>query len=79
MYSPKTQAAIDKYGRENCLKAYRYNRVDGEGPRTIAWERDCGPNIKTPRQANAAIDAGWEIVTKSPMGTVWYSQQQVSA
>jgi hypothetical protein len=53
-----TLAAISKYGREACVKAYWQN-IAGEGASTIAIT---GPSsIRTTRQADAAINAGEEI------------------
>lgn len=55
------EKALDKYGREACLEAYRMHR-QGEGAHTIALT---GPaTIKTTRQADAAILAG-EWVTSN--------------
>lgn len=53
--SAKAQRAIVKYGKETCLKAYRLNRIDGEGPYTTGLYTGLTTN-----QANAAINAGLE-------------------
>lgn len=52
------QRAIAKYGIEACHKAYKLHQA-GESARTIAI---VGPDtIKTTRQADAAINAGFEL------------------
>jgi hypothetical protein len=58
-YSIKTRRAITNYGMEDCVRAYRMSQR-GEGAATIAFT---GPaTIHTTRQADAAINAGEEIV-----------------
>ncbi len=44
---------FEKYGKENCKKAYFYNVEDGEGASTISLTTDFG----TVRQVDAMIDA----------------------
>jgi hypothetical protein len=62
MYSTKTLKAIAKYGESACVKSFHMNRM-GEGANTIS---QIGPEtIKTTRQADAAINAGREILVKS--------------
>jgi hypothetical protein len=57
--SKHTLNAIAKYGRDACLTAYKMN-AEGEGASTIAVT---GPaTIRTTRQADAAINAGRDIV-----------------
>lgn len=57
--TPATNRAIKAYGREACLTAFRMSQ-EGEGASTIALT---GPrSIKTTRQADAAINAGRDIV-----------------
>jgi hypothetical protein len=58
-YSRKTRHAIQAYGEAACIEAFRMNER-GEGAATIAFQ---GPaTLRTTRQADAAIDAGREIV-----------------
>ena len=62
MYSNKTKKAIAKYGESACVKAFHMNKM-GEGAHTISLT---GPEtITTTRQADAAINAGREILAKS--------------
>lgn len=59
IYTPKTRRAVQAYGHEACVEAFRMHTQDGEGASTIAFQ---GPStIKTTRQADAAINAGREI------------------
>jgi len=58
-YSEKTRRAIAKYGEETCISAYRYN-LQGYGARSVALE--CVSGLHTTNQADAAINAGAEIV-----------------
>lgn len=55
--SAKTQAAIDAYGREACLRAARLHSVDGEGGSTVGIYLGLRTN-----QADAAINAGVEML-----------------
>ena len=58
--SRKTKRAIAAYGESACVKAYRMNKA-GYGAATIAM---IGPeSITTTRKADAAIDAGRELVS----------------
>jgi hypothetical protein len=62
MYSKQTKAAIARYTESACVKAFHMNKM-GNGANTIAAT---GPEtITTTRQADAAINAGREILTKS--------------
>ena len=57
----KTLRAIAAYGESACVKAYHMNKA-GYGAATIA---QTGPEtIRTTRQADAAIDAGRELMAK---------------
>ena len=56
-YSTKTQRAIKAYGADVCVRAFRMHDTDGEGGQTIGFYLRI-----TTRQADAAIDAGREIV-----------------
>tara|TARA_R110000868_G_scaffold344298_1_gene605282 strand:- start:476 stop:664 length:189 start_codon:yes stop_codon:yes gene_type:complete len=59
MYTQKTKQAVIRYGESACVKAFHMNKM-GEGARTIAA---IGPEtITTTRQADAAINAGREIL-----------------
>lgn len=59
--SQATKRALLKYGKDACIVAYFRHITDGEGAATIALT---GPAVlKTTRQADAAINAGREIVT----------------
>ena len=63
MYSKKTNRAIAKYTESACVKAFHMNNSIGEGAHSISL---IGPvTIKTTRQADAAINAGREILVKS--------------
>jgi hypothetical protein len=57
----KTTAAISKYTRAGCIRAYMLNQYGGEGARTIAQQYDVY-GVYTTRSADAAINAGREIV-----------------
>ena len=59
--SAKTRRAIAKYGVPACLAAWHKNRLDGEGPATIAATTWGLTNVAS---ANAAINAGTEIAMK---------------
>lgn len=61
-YSKSTQRAIAKYGEEACRKAYKANRIDGEGPYSIAFQGLAGQTITHWRSADSAINAGAEIL-----------------
>jgi hypothetical protein len=54
--SRRAKSAVEKYGRDRCLDAYRAHRA-GDGARTIAFEHYL-PNTSA---ADAAIDAGREL------------------
>lgn len=56
-FTTKTRRAIEKYGEVLCTHAFRLNREVGEGPSTIG----IGLGLTT-RQADAAINAGAEII-----------------
>ena len=57
--SPKTQRAVKAYTMAACIEAYRMHKQGGFGANSIAVE---GPEeIKTTRQADAAINAGEEL------------------
>lgn len=62
-YTEKTQKAIEQFGLEVCLEAYRLNLVDGEGCTMISYEFDCLEESRI--KANQAINAGREISEKS--------------
>ena len=53
--SKKTQAAVKKYGTDDCIFAYA-EHLKGNGASTIAWMMGL-----TFGQANAAINAGREL------------------
>ena len=61
-FSKKTNAAISKYGKEFCIWAAQENKA-GNGANTISWSfpRESGLQGRT-RSADAAIDAGREIL-----------------
>ena len=60
--SRKTLTAIAKYGRLACVQAFRMHDKDGYGASGVANE---GPlTIKTTQQADAAINAGREILSR---------------
>lgn len=63
-FTEKTRRAIAKYTAEGCVRAYQINRRDGEGASTIALQYSI-PNVKTTQQADAAINAGEEIVARN--------------
>lgn len=58
-----TRRAIAKYGERTCLEAFHLSAVIGEGANTISWFGL--PNIKQgcTQSADAAIDAGRELLT----------------
>jgi hypothetical protein len=56
-FTTKTRRAIEKYGEVLCMDAFRLNREVGEGASTIGWMHGI-----TTRQADAAINAGAEII-----------------
>lgn len=56
--SAKTRKAIDQFGIEACLLAYRMNEIEGEGPTVISYNDGLG----TIARANQAINAGREFV-----------------
>ena len=59
MTTKNTARAIEKYGVKACRVAYHMHAVVGYGASSIANE---GPReLKTTRQADAAIDAGREL------------------
>lgn len=59
-YSKRTQAAIAKYGQAACVRAAKMCDEQGMGARSVSIE---GPSsIKTTQQADAAINAGREIL-----------------
>lgn len=60
-YSDKTRRAIRKYGIEACVGAYNLHRHGGWGARGISCEGGFGV-LKTTQQADAAINAGREIL-----------------
>lgn len=55
----KTKTALAKYGVAKCVKAARLYETTGEGANTIGLELDL-----TTRQADAAIDAGFEYIER---------------
>lgn len=73
-YSRNTQRAIDKYTRDGCIKAFVLNTRDGEGASTISLQYDI-PNVRTTRSADAAIDAGLEIMEEAE----WVVMQKEAA
>lgn len=56
--SVRTLRAIRKYGEKTCLEAYRLCEIGGNGASTVG----CYLGLTT-RQADAAINAGRELVT----------------
>ena len=59
MTTKNTARAINKYGVRACRVAYHMHAVVGYGAAGIAFE---GPlELKTTRQADAAINAGREL------------------
>jgi hypothetical protein len=60
--SKKTTQAISKYGKEFCIWAAQENK-EGNGANTISWSfpKESGLQGRT-RSADAAIDAGREIL-----------------
>lgn len=64
-YSKATVRAVRAYGLSTCVEAYLYSK-QGYGASSIALE--CVSGLKTTRQADAAINAGEEFVTKTPVG-----------
>ena len=58
MLTKKTLTAINKYGLDTCLIAFRRSE-EGDGARTIGFEY----GLKT-NQADAAINAGREYESK---------------
>ncbi len=69
-YSPKTQRAINAYGYDTCLEAFRKHDRDGEGGFTVGFYL----GLKT-RQADAAIDAGREIVEAASLKVRYYTAE----
>jgi len=61
--TPAAKRALRKYGYAVCREAYRLNHEVGEGARTIAIILQVGA-VSTTRAADAAINAGRELVTK---------------
>ena len=51
-----TKRAIQKYGHDKCVEAFKEHHFGGNGANTIGWEMGL-----TTRQADAAINAGREI------------------
>lgn len=82
-YSRNTNRAIRAYGREACIRAAQMNEA-GEGPSSIAFQ---GPtSIKTTNQADAAINAGREIIaadliakTREIVGEPMFAQMRAIA
>ena len=62
---PATVRAIKKYGFDVCLKAWHMNE-QGNGAAYVAF--CCDPAIKTTNQADAAINAGLDIVRNDKSG-----------
>jgi hypothetical protein len=55
----RAQIALAKYGRDNCLKAYRLHQVLGHDSQMV------GITLKlTTRQARVAVDAGAALIGK---------------
>lgn len=63
-YSPKTERAIAKYGKDACIAAYRMNVKEGEGGTYIA--ENLGIHINS---TSAAISAGEEIAAVAVSAT----------
>ena len=59
--SPATARAVLRYGRDLCVAAYKSNE-EGNGANTISWEVMGGQWGGKTRCADAAIDAGRELV-----------------
>ena len=55
--STSTRRAIRKYGEKTCLEAYRMGEIEGNGGSTVGFYLGL-----TTRQADAAINAGRELV-----------------
>jgi hypothetical protein len=78
-YTPNTKRAIKAYGREHCLAAARASKA-GNGAASIANGGagvSVGPNIKTTRQADAAITAGLAILAE--VSVTLPTQEQINA
>ena len=61
-FTPATRRASVKYGEETCRRAYDWHTRLGYGANGIANEMH-GP-VRTTRQADAAVNAGWEMARK---------------
>lgn len=60
-YSQATKRAIAKYSESSCVRAFKIHSTYGEGAYTVAHGYDVA-NVTTTRAADAAINAGREIV-----------------
>ena len=69
-FSPKTQRAIKSYGYDTCLDAFRMHDRDGEGGSTVGFYL----GLKT-NQADAAINAGREIVEAASLKVRYYTAE----
>jgi hypothetical protein len=58
---PSTKRAVENYSRSGCVRAYLLNTKSGEGAASIANSYDI-PNVRTTRQADAAINAGRDLI-----------------
>ncbi len=68
-YTRKTQRAIDAYGQDVCIEAFRKHDQDGEGGSTVGFYL----GLKT-NQADAAINAGREIVERAALRVTYYTE-----
>ena len=71
-YTAKTRRAIKTYGFRACVEAHRLN-VSGEGAATIAQQYPL--NLKTTRQADAAINAGREIIELRALPVQYFTEE----
>ena len=67
-YTEKTQKAIEQFGLNVCLEAYRLNLIDGEGCSMISYEFECLEESRT--KAGQAIDAGREVSENSKINKI---------
>lgn len=58
-----TRRAIAKYGERTCLEAFQLSEVMGEGANTISWFDLPGLKRGCTNAADAAINAGRELLT----------------
>jgi hypothetical protein len=68
--SKSTIRAITRYTESGCIRALILCESHGEGPHTIALTGGI-QNVTTVQAANAAINAGREILQKRRVNTLW--------